>query len=176
MEERELGDGAADAALDPLRAVGDLVLAFALAPLLGAVGVPDGHADDRDREVGAGDRDDARDPAAGADDHVPADLLPEDPVRAPDVVLALRRDGGRLEAETGLADRGRGLVDDRVLSRPARLEREVVAGELERDPDRLGSKDAERLLEQLLSGLVPFEDDDRRGLHGGESRWWRVAL
>ena len=69
------------APLDALGAVGGLVLALALAPLLGAVGVADRHADDGDREVGAADRHDAGDAAAGADDHVAADLLAQDAVR-----------------------------------------------------------------------------------------------
>ena len=59
-----------------------------------------------------------------------------------------------------LADRGRRLVDDGVLRLPARLEREVVARELELDPDHVRREHAERLLEQLLPGLVALEDDD----------------
>src|SRR5688572_3669306 len=79
LPERELGDAAADPALDPLGAERDLVLAFALAPLLRAVGVPAGHPDDRDRRVDAAERDDAGDAPAGSDDHAAADLLAEDP-------------------------------------------------------------------------------------------------
>src|SRR4051812_17567430 len=81
LAERELGDGAADPALDPLGAERDLVVALALAPLLRPVGVSDGHADDRDRRVHAPERDDAGDAAPGADDHLAADLLAQDPVR-----------------------------------------------------------------------------------------------
>ena len=49
LTERELRDRAADAPLDPLRAECDLVVAVSLAPLLGAVRVAHGHADDGDR-------------------------------------------------------------------------------------------------------------------------------
>jgi hypothetical protein len=48
--------------------------------------------------VGAADRHDARDPAPGAHDHVPPDLLPEDAVRAADVVHPLGCDRRRLQA------------------------------------------------------------------------------
>ena len=65
-------------------------VAFALAPLLRAVGVADRHADDRDRRVHAAERDDARDAPAGADDHAAADLLAQDAVRRADVVAPLR--------------------------------------------------------------------------------------
>ena len=47
----------------------------------------------------AGDRGDARDPAAGADDHLAVDRLAQDPVRAADVVGALGRDRRRLDPE-----------------------------------------------------------------------------
>ena len=90
----------AGGARDLLRQVGDLVVALALAPLLGAVGVVDGHADDRDRVIDAGDRpDDARDAPPGADDHLAVDLLAQDAVGGADVVLALGRDGRGLQAE-----------------------------------------------------------------------------
>ena len=49
----------------------------------------------------------------------------------------------------------------RVVGRAARLEREIEARELELDPDHVGREHAEALLEQLLSRLVAFEDDDR---------------
>ena len=60
-----------------------------------------------------------------------------------------------------------GLVDDLVLRRSAVLEREVEARELELDADHVGREHAQSLLEQLLPGLVPFEDDDRPGVHAG---------
>ena len=41
-------------------------------------------------------------------------------------------------------------------------EREVVALELDREPDDVGIEHAQRLLEQLLAGLVALEDDDRQ--------------
>ena len=60
-----------------------------------------------------------------------------------------------------LPDRRGGLVDDGVLRRPPVLERQVEPGELELEPDHVGLQDAERLLEQLLAGLVALEHDDR---------------
>ena len=120
LAEGELGDGVADAALDPLGAERDLVVALALAPLLRAVGVADGHAHDRDRRVDAAERRDARDAAAGADDHLAADLLAEDAVRRADVAAALRRDRRGLQAEPVLADRRGGLVHDPVVGRATR--------------------------------------------------------
>src|SRR5262245_65663710 len=85
LAESELRDGAAEAALDPLRPVGDLVVALALAPLLRPVGVSDGHSHDGDRSVDAAERHDARNPASGADDHLSADLLAQYAVRRADV-------------------------------------------------------------------------------------------
>jgi hypothetical protein len=41
-----------------------------------------------------------------------------------------------------------------------RLSREVEALELERQFEQVGIEDAQRLLEQLLPGLVTLEDDD----------------
>src|SRR5207253_9479180 len=75
VAEGVLGDRVADAPLDPLRPQRDLVVALALAPLLRAVRVPDGHAHDRDRGMDASERHDARNPAPGPDDHLAADLL-----------------------------------------------------------------------------------------------------
>src|SRR5438874_472926 len=92
LEERELGDRVADAALDPLRPERHLVVTFALAPLLRAVRVADGHAHDRDRRVDASQRRNSWDAAAGADDDLAADLLAEDPVRRADVAATLGRD------------------------------------------------------------------------------------
>ena len=113
----------------------------------------------------AAERDDAGDPAPGADDHLAADLLAQDPVRRADVVAALGRDRRRLEAEPVLADRPRGLVHDLVLRRAPVLEREVVARELELDPDHVRLERAEPFLEQLLPGLVTFEHDNRPRIH-----------
>ena len=157
MAEGELGDRAADAPLDLHRPEGDLVLAVALAPLLGAVGIADRHSHDRDRLVYAADRHDAGDAPSGAHDDVTADLLAQDPVRAADVVLALGRDGGRLQPETRLPDSGRGLVDDLILCRTPRVEGQVEAGQLELEADDVGREYAQRLLQQLLPGLVPLE-------------------
>jgi hypothetical protein len=169
VAERKLGDRATDPPLDPLRTESRLVLFFPFPPFLGAVRVADSHPDDGDGIVRARDRDDARDTPAGADDHVAADLLAKDPVRAPDVARLLGRDRRRLEAEARLADRRGRLEDDPVLGGAARLERKVVARELELEPDDVRREDPQRLLEELLPGLVPLEDDDRRGLHGRAS-------
>src|SRR2546429_2377675 len=46
-------------------------------------------------------------------------LLAQDAIRRADVVAPFRRDRRRLQAEPGLADRRRGLVDDTVLRRAA---------------------------------------------------------
>ena len=54
---------------------------------------------------GSADRHDAWDAASRADDHVAADLLPEDAVGAADVVLALGGDRRGLQPEAMLADR-----------------------------------------------------------------------
>src|SRR6266545_2599588 len=131
LTERELGDRAADASFDAFRAVRDLVVAFALAPLLRAVGVADRHAHDRDRCVDAAERHDARNAPARPHDHAPTDLFAEDPVRRTDVVAPLGSDGRGLQAETVVADRLGRLVDDGVLGRAARLDRQVEAGKVE---------------------------------------------
>ena len=154
---RELGDGAADAPLDALGPERDLLLAVALAPLLRTVGVADRHAHDRDRGMHTAERNDAGDATAGPDDHLAADLLADEPVRRADVVLALRRDRRRFQSQAVLPDRSGGLVDDPVVGLPPRLEREVVAGEVELEADHVGSEHAERFLEELLPGLVPLE-------------------
>ena len=60
-----------------------------------------------------------------------------------------------------LADRRRRLVDDSVLRRAARLEREVEAGEVDLEPDHVRRQEPERLLEKLLAGLVALENRDR---------------
>ena len=119
LPERELSDGSADPSLDSLRAERDLVVAVALAPLLRAVGIADGHPHDGDRRVHAAERDDSGYPAAGADDHLAADLLAEDSVRRADVVATLGRDRRGLEPEPVLTDRRRGLVHDSVLRCPS---------------------------------------------------------
>src|SRR5512141_2847756 len=97
--EGELRHGAADSPLDSLGAKRDFGVTLALAPFSGPVGVSDRHAHDRDRRVDAPERDDARNPTAGADDDPAADVLAEDAVRRADVVASLGRDGRSLEAE-----------------------------------------------------------------------------
>ena len=63
----------------------------------------------------------------------------------------------------------RRLVHDRVLGRaPASSERSK-RGSSSSSPITSGGEDPERLLEQLLAGVVPFEHDDRRGLHAAPS-------
>ena len=64
-------------------------------------------------------------------------------------------------------DGGGRLVDDLVPRLAAAPEREVVAREGELEPEDVRLEDAERRLEQLLSGLVALEDDDRAGIHDG---------
>ncbi len=91
LAERELGDGAADAPFDALRAERDLVVApspsrHSFAPYASPTAM-------RTTEMGActpPKRNDAGDAAAGADDHLAADLLAQDPVRRADVVRASR--------------------------------------------------------------------------------------
>jgi hypothetical protein len=167
--ERELGDGAADRPLDPLGAERGFVVALALAPLLGAVGVPDRHPHDRDRRVDAAERRHARDPPAGADDHPASDLLAEKPVRRADVVRALGCDGGRLQTEAGVPQRCCRVMDDCVLRGATRLQREVEAWKVELESDHVGSEHPESFLEQLLAGLVSLEHDDPLRVHGGAS-------
>src|SRR5262249_17414993 len=154
LPEGELGDGVADAALDPLRSERDLVVALALTPLLCAVGVADGHAHDRDRSVDAAERCDARNAAAGADDHLAADLLPKDAVRRADIAATLRCDGRRLEPEAVLADRGRCVMDNAVVRGASALEGEIETREVELDLRHLGREHAQTLFEEFLAGLV----------------------
>ena len=167
LAERELGDRMADAPLDALGAERDLVVALALPPLRGAVRVADRHPHDRDRRVDAADRDDARDPAAGAHDHLAADLLAEDPVRRADVAAALRRDG---RAPSGRA-RARGSPRP-PRRRPAFLVARRLSSERSKRrssssrPITFGVEDAQGLLEQLLPGL---------GRPRGRRSWCRLA-
>src|SRR5207249_3146263 len=107
------------------------------------------------------ERDDAGDAPPGAHDHASADLLAQDPVWRANVLAPFRGDRRGLQAEPTLADRLRGLVDDPVVGRAARVEREVEAGELQLEPGDPGCENAQRLFEQLLPRLVSFEDDDR---------------
>ena len=158
VAEGELGHGAADGPLDPLGAERNLVLPFALTPFLCSIGLSDGHPHHRDRGVHAAERDDAGNAAPGADDDLPADLLAEDQVRRADVSAPLGRDGRGLQAEPVPADRRRRVVDDGVLRGAAVREREVVARKLELDAGDVGREHAERLLEQLLPGVVALED------------------
>src|SRR5205823_3582922 len=123
--EAVFGHGAAHAARDALGAVGDLVAVLVLAPLLGAVRVADRHPHHRDRVVDACDRRDARDTAAGADDHLAVDLLAQDAVGAAHVVLALGRDRGGLDAVAGLAHGARRGMHHVVIRPATVVQREV---------------------------------------------------
>ena len=165
LSERKLRDRTADAALDPLRAERDLVVTLAFAPLLRPVSVADRHPHDRDRRVNAAERRNAGNASPGADDHLAADLLAENPVRRADVVSALRSDRRRLQAEPVLDDRVGRVMHDPVLGLPPGLEREVEPWEIELDADHVRREDAQGLFEQLLPGFVPFEHHDRFVLH-----------
>ena len=107
------------------------------------------------------ERHDAGNPAAGPDDDLAADLLAKHAVGRADIAGALGRDRGRFQAVAVLLDRGRRFVDDLVLGRSPVLERQIEAWKFERRSDDVGSKNAQRFLEQLLTGLVAFENDDR---------------
>jgi hypothetical protein len=161
LPERELRDRVADPALDPLRAQRDLVVSLSFAPLLRAVRISDCHTYHRDGGVDAPERHDAGDPATCADDHLAAYLLAQDAVRRSHVAGALGSDGRRLEPIPVFSDCRRRLVDDRVLRGAPRIERQIEARKLELDSRHVGRKNAYRVLEQLLSRLVTFEDYDR---------------
>src|SRR6185312_789293 len=103
------------------------------------------------------ERNDPGNPAPGANDHLPADLLAQDAVRGADAVALLGRDRRSLQAEAVLANRLRSLVDDLVLARAPGLEREVEPREFKVEPGHLRSQDPEALLEQFLSGFVALE-------------------
>src|SRR5205814_2254628 len=122
VAERELRYRPADAALDALRPERDLVVRLALPPFPRPVGVADSHSHDRDRRMRARERDDTRNPPAGAEDHLRAHLLAEDPVRRADV-STLGRDRRGLQSEAVFPDRGRRLVDDAVRRSAALFER-----------------------------------------------------
>ena len=112
----------------------------------------------------ARDRRHARNPAPGADDHLAVELLPKDAVRAAHVVLALRRDRRRLDAEAGLGDRARARPDDVVLRPAPVLERQVVVLELDLDAGDAAVEEPQRLPQELLPGLVALQDDNPRDL------------
>ena len=70
----------------------------------------------------------------------------------------------------GLDHRRRGLLADAVLGRAAILEREVEALQLDVEPDHVRVEHPQRLLEQLLAGLVALEHDYPQPGHGREPR------
>ena len=60
----------------------------------------------------------------------------------------------------------RRLGHARVVGLPPALEGEVVALQGDVEPEELRVEHAQRLLEELLAGLVALEDDDLEGLLG----------
>ena len=79
--------------------------------------------------------------------------------------LRLGRHRRGFQPEPVLPDRCGCLVDDPVSGLPAPLERQVEARQLDLQSDHVPREHAQRFLEQLLAGLVAFEDDDRLELH-----------
>ena len=163
--ERELGDRAADRALDPLGAERGLLVALALAPFLRAVGAADRHPHDRDRGVDAAERDD------------PGIRRPVRTITVPPISSRRIRFGEPTSsAPSGVIvaafspsppPESRGcVIDDRVPRRPPRLQREVEARELQLEADHVRLEHSQRLLEQLLPGLVALEHDDSLRVHG----------
>ncbi len=160
-----LGHGAARRAGDPLGAEGDLVgrALVALAPLLGAVGVLDGHA--HDRRSGCGRRRSASTP--GIRRPVRTMTLPSTSSRRmrlgePTSSLPSGVIVAALSPKPALAHRRGRLVDDLVVGLAPVVEGEIVAVELELEAEDLGVEHPEGLLEQLLPGLVALEDRDRQ--------------
>src|SRR5207244_552614 len=112
------------------------------------------HPDYGDRCMDTGQRPDAGNPAAGADDDAAVDLLAEDRVRAADVARAFGRDGGRLDAVAKLAER-LGGVEHTLVARLAPLhEGEIEVAGLDIDSKDARFEQAERLPEKLLPRLV----------------------
>jgi hypothetical protein len=146
--------------------VRELVAVGLLAPLLGSVGVADGHAADSDGVMDACDRRHARDPPARADDDLAVDLLAKDPVRAAYVVRPLGGDRRGLDSQPGLAHRLCRLGDDRVAAFTPPLEREVEAPDLHVKAEQRRIQQAQRLLQKLLARLIPLQRDYREIGHG----------
>ena len=76
------------------------------------------------------------------------------------VIVAALRPEARLRHALGR------LFDDRVVRLAPVFEREIEALDLYLDAEDLGVEKAQRLLEQLLSGLVPVERNNAKRLHG----------
>jgi len=152
-----VGDHAARPAADLLGPEGPFVQPVALAPLLRAVCVIDGHANYRDRGVDPRQRPHPGYAPPGPHDDPPVDLLAKDRVGAAHVARPFRRDRRRLQAESGLTQCFGGVDDDLVSGLPSPLEREVEVAPLHLKPEHIGLEQAEGLVEQLLAGLVAVQ-------------------
>ena len=103
---------------------------------------------------------DARDPSAGAHDDLAVDALAKDPVRRTDRADLGGGDRRGLQSQARLDDGRRGFVYDGVICRPAVLDREVVAHQVDVEAHDARLERSQRLFEKLLAGLVTFADDD----------------
>src|SRR5918997_502760 len=142
LDKGELRYASAYPARDLLCPVGDLVETLALAPLLGPVGVVDGHPYDGDGRMDAGHGVDAGDATSRAHDHGPVYALPEYRVGRADVPGRLRRHRRGLYAEAARFHRRRRLVYHPVVRSLAVLERQVVPLELHVHPGDRRVEDA----------------------------------
>ena len=128
--------------------------------LLRPVGVADGHPDHHDRVDDRRRRGHAGYAPARPHDDRAVHTLPQDAIGAPHVARRLRGDGGRLEAQTRFAHGRGGLADDLVGGGPPVPEGQVEPHQLEIEPEDAGVEHPQRLVEQLLPGLVTVADDD----------------
>ena len=90
----------------------------------------------------------------------PSDALSQDAIGTADVARRLRRDGGRLEAQTRLSHGRGGLADDLVGGGPSVPQGQVEPHQVEIEPEDAGIEHPQGLVEQFLSGLVTVADDD----------------
>src|SRR3954454_8589298 len=148
---------AAVRAPDGLRPVRDLVAIRRFAPLLGPIGVADGHAAHDDGVVDAANGRHAGDAPPRPQDHRPVDRLADDPVGATDVVGALRRNGRRLQPQAGAAHLIRRLLADRVSGPAPVLQREIKSDELDLETENAWIQHSQRLPQELLAGLIALQ-------------------
>ncbi len=161
---------AADPAADPLGPVGDLVVALALAPLLGPVGVADRHPADRDRVVDAGDR------------RHPGIRRPVRTITVPSMPSRISRFGEPTSSAPSGRDRRRLRARARPPASPPPPRSQTSFAVARRFPserskrssssveaDDLGVEHGQGGVEQLLAGLVAVEDDDPRSAQPGPS-------